>query len=203
MPRRPRLRPCCRAADLCPVPASLRDRGRHPRAADRGSRTVRPRLIRPSAPAVLLTFLALAPHGAAGDPVPPSDIAPPPAVESVSPTGYRVRVPVGEARVTDGRVFGFDLADVTIPGGSVRTAWGEPALPTRIVLLRVPWGAVVEVRGARRGVRSLGALSEALSGPAYRVLSGVGESPAVVRAIPMASGDERLLAVTLAPVLWD
>jgi hypothetical protein len=191
-------------------------------------------LIRRRAPflAALLAFgaalasMLLASAATADEPLSRPEAVPPPIVESVSPTGYRVRVPVGEAQVTRGRVYGFDLAEIAIAGGSAGTAWGEPALPTRVVLLRVPWGAVTDVRGARQGARSLGALepspiphliaeefvrrrlspralAAALSGPAYRALGGAGEAPAVVRATPMASAGERVLAVTLAPVTWD
>lgn len=191
-------------------------------------------MIRRRAPflaAALISSAALgsvlpATAASAQEPLPRPEAAPPIIVEAVSPTGYRVRVPIGEAQVTHGRVFGFDLAEIAIAGGSVGTAWGEPALPTRVVLLRVPWGATPEVRGARQGSRSLGtleptpiphlvgeefvrrrssprALAAALSGPAYRALGGAGEAPAVARAVPMASAGERVLAVTLAPVIWD
>jgi hypothetical protein len=150
---------------------------------------------------------------------------PVPIVEAVTSTGYRVRVPVGEVRVERGRLFGFDLAEISIPGGASEAPWGEPALPTRTVLLRVPWGVTPVANAVRVSARDLGvlvpvpgahllteesarrlaspsAVTAALDGPAYRAF-GAGDAPLVARAVPMASRGERLLAVTLRPVTWS
>src|SRR5688572_8103677 len=223
MPRRAGLRPRRRAPDLRELPAPLPGRGRHSRDAGRGSRAVRTRLIRrPSLLYAVALALGVPSPGAAA----PQHAAPPVIIEAVTATGYRARVPVGEATVVRGRVFGFDLAEIRIPDGTEATPWGEPALPTRTVLLRVPWGTVPSVRGTIRGVRSLGvlepapipriltedwarrrvsarALIEALAGPSYRALGGIRQAPVATRAVPMAMGGTRYVAVTIAPVLWN
>ncbi|HET7499014.1 MAG TPA: hypothetical protein VFM00_12005, partial [Candidatus Eisenbacteria bacterium] len=84
--------------------------------------------------------------------------APVPIVESVTPTGYRVRVPIGDAQTFRARIAGYDLTEIRIPGGVDGGAWGQPSLPTRTVLLRIPWGANPVARGAWSAFRSLGSL---------------------------------------------
>jgi hypothetical protein len=165
--------------------------------------------------------------------VAPSDVVPAPRVEAVTPTGYRVRVPVGEPRVTRARVQGFDLAEVEIPGGSLGGTPGVPQLPSRTILLRIPWGVLPAVRASAAGARSLGTidpvpfarmlteqaaarrvaageLAAALASAAYRAVGARGArgSPGsgggmIAAAVPMAAGRERLLAVTIRPVSWD
>jgi hypothetical protein len=167
---------------------------------------------------ILTTFPARG--TAATDPIPS------PIVEAVTSTGYRVRVPVGDVRVERGRLFGFDLAEISVPGGTVESPWGEPALPTRTVLLRIPWGVTPVANAVRVGMRDLGtvvpvpashlltedavrrratpnAMARALDGPPYRAFGGSSDAGVIARAVPMASRGERLLAVTLRPVTWN
>jgi hypothetical protein len=185
----------------------------------------------------LFVVLALAPHlagraRAQAPPTPPSvseeslPAAPAPILESATPTGYRVRVPVGPARVSRARIAGYELSEIQIPGGSAGGAWGQPSLPWRTILLRVPWGSDPVARGARAGVRSLGsmvpvpiahlvteeavrsrvspeAVADAMKGAPYRALGGSGEAPVIASTAPMASGGLRYLAVTIRPVSWD
>jgi hypothetical protein len=173
------------------------------------------------------TLLALGGPAFAQVPSSPTATLPPsPLVESATPTGYRVRVPIGPAEVSRARIAGYDLAEIRIPGGVADGPRGEPSLPARTVLLRVPWGSDPVVRGARVGVRSLGSLdpapiphlvteesmrgrvppeavAAAMDGAAYRALGGGGETPVVAATALMASGGQRYLAVTLRPVAWD
>src|SRR5258705_2724731 len=140
MPRRPRVRPSGGAPDLRALPAALSGRRRHPGHADRGSRADRPRLIRRPAPFPFVTalFAAVAsipalPAGA--DSAPSTTRAVPvPIVEAVTSTGYRVRVPVGEVRLDRGRLFGFDLAELSILGGTSEAPRCEPARPPLSIL---------------------------------------------------------------------
>ena len=62
-------------------------------------------------------------------------------VEAITPTGYRVRVPLGEPSVTRGQMLGFELAEIDLPGADYEAAPGGPPLPARTVFLRVPWQA--------------------------------------------------------------
>ena len=154
--------------------------------------------------------------------------APPPRVDPAGPTGYRLRVPIGEARIVRARAFGFDLAEIDIPGGEDAAAPGSPQLPVRSLVLRIPWGVTPTVRAAALNLRPLGALdpvpyarlltepsmaraiggrdvSAALTGPAYRAIrSGTGgdEGP-LLDATPMSAAGERLLLVRVRPVTWD
>ena len=67
--------------------------------------------------------------------------APVPVVESVGPSGYRVRVPTGEAEVIRGDVLGHAFAEILVPGAQPSAfAPDLPPLPARTVLLRAPWG---------------------------------------------------------------
>ncbi|HTM00386.1 MAG TPA: hypothetical protein VL503_04585, partial [Candidatus Omnitrophota bacterium] len=152
--------------------------------------------------------------------------APAPIVESVTPTGYRVRVPIGDAQTFRARVAGYDLTEIRIPGGVDGGAWGQPSLPTRTVLLRIPWGSIPVARGAWSTFRSLGSLepvpvphlvteakvrdrvapeavAAAMQGAPYRALGGGGEAAAIAGTALMAARGERYLAVTLRPVTWD
>jgi len=152
--------------------------------------------------------------------------APAPIVESVTPTGYRVRVPIGDAQTFRARIAGYDLTEIRIPGGVDGGAWGQPSLPTRTVLLRIPWGSVPVARGAWSTFRSLGSLepvpvphlvteakirdrvapeavAAAMQGTPYRALGGGGEAAAIAGTALMAARGERYLAVTLRPVTWD
>jgi hypothetical protein len=174
-----------------------------------------------TAPALLLVASILSVRGASA-----STSVPAPIVEATTSNGYRVRVPVGEVHVERGRLFGFDLAEISVAGGGAESPWGEPALPTRTVLLRIPWGVTPVVNAVRVGPRDLGtvvpvpaphllteeavrrlatpnAMTRALDGPAYRAFGGSSDAPVVARAVPMASRGERLLAVTLRPVAWN
>ena len=151
---------------------------------------------------------------------------PVPVVESVTPTGYRVRVAFGEPTVSRGSVFGFDLAEIALPGSVPDAAPGGIPLPTRTVFLRVPDGVSATVTGSPGSARSLGSLrpvpfanllldraprrlidaatvGAALAGPAY---SARGARPpyAPIQAVRrISAGGARFLAVTLRPVNWD
>jgi len=177
-------------------------------------------LIRKTVPLWLLAVLAAAPLAA--------EEMPAPRVEAAGPLGYRVTVPIGEPTVTRARAFGFDLAQIEVPGGSDAGTPGAPQLPVRTILLRIPWDATASVRAIARGARPIGALepvpfprmltegamtrsldptlvADALAGPSYRTLSAgrPTDEGVLVDAIPMAAGSERLLVVRVRPVTWD
>ncbi|HKW51801.1 MAG TPA: hypothetical protein VJQ53_08725, partial [Candidatus Eisenbacteria bacterium] len=161
--------------------------------------------------------------------VPPAlAAAGPPAalVGSVTPTGYRVRIPLGEPSVTRGQILGFDLAEIDLPGAEPEAAPGGPPLPARTVFLRVPWGVTATVSATEGSSRSLGVLRPvpfprvitdpgirssltparivaALSGPAYAGGAAAARAQSAGAPRDMAAGGERLLAVTLRPVTWD
>jgi len=173
--------------------------------------------------AALLAALAAAPAAAA-----PGEAAAP-RVESAGSTGYRVLVPIGDAEVVRARAFGFDLAEIDVPGGEPSGEPGTPQLPVRTILLRIPWGVTPSVRASALRPRPLGSLepvpfagmltepaaarasarevSSALAGPAYRALRAAGNAGAgegvLIAATPMAARGERFLAVRIRPVSWD
>jgi len=155
---------------------------------------------------------------------PAGPTAPSPAiVESATPLGYRIRVPIGEVRVLHGEVDGVSLDEILLPGGSDRSEPGGPQIPTRFLWLRVPWGVEPRVRATPGASRSLGSLRptpipkllsegrdratrapidlrEALAAPAYaRAVPG----DLVRAATPVAAGRTRILAIEIAPVRWD
>jgi hypothetical protein len=153
----------------------------------------------------------------------PASAPRPPAVEAVSPLGYRVRVPIGEARVVHGDVDGVPLDEIVLPGGSDFSEPGAPQIPTRLVWLRVPWGVTPRVRATPGPARSLGflrptpipkLLTEGVERAARNVVDvrGVLAAPAYTRATsadPLrkvsltAAGRTRILAVEIAPVRWE
>lgn len=182
-------------------------------------------ILAPAPHLVVLGFAQGTPPAASAS---EATLPPPPApiFESATATGYRVRVPVGPARVARARIAGYDLSEIEIAGGNAGGSWGEPSLPWRTILLRVPWGSDPFVRGARAGVRSLGsivpvpiahllteevvrsrvspeAVAGAMQGPRYRALGGSGEAPVIASTALMASGGQRYLLVTICPVSWD
>ena len=148
---------------------------------------------------------------------------PAPALENVSPLGYRVRVPIGEARVLRGDADGIPLDEILLPRGSDRSEPGAPQIPTRLVWLRVPWGVTPRVRATPGPSRSLGVLrptpipklvSEGRERAARALFDvrGALAAPAYARAVPgdplrgatlTAAGRTRILAVEIAPVRWD
>ncbi|HET9950251.1 MAG TPA: C25 family cysteine peptidase [Candidatus Eisenbacteria bacterium] len=146
-----------------------------------------------------------------------------PAVENVSPNGYRVRVPIGEVRVLHGDVDDVPLDEILLPGGSDLSEPGAPQIPTRLVWLRVPWGVAPRVRATPGPARSLGLLRptpipkllsegreraaravvdvrNALAAPAYTRAYAADPLRKVTMA---AAGGTRILAVEIAPVRWD
>ncbi|TMQ66759.1 MAG: hypothetical protein E6K79_02310 [Candidatus Eisenbacteria bacterium] len=147
-------------------------------------------------------------------------------VEAITPTGYRVRVPLGEPSVTRGQMLGFELAEIDLLGADYEAAPGGPPLPARTVFLRVPWGVAATVSATEGTSRSLGVLKpvpfpHVLTDPDIRSsirpariaaalsdLAYAGGAPAA-RPRPagaprdMAAAGERLLAVTIRPVTWD
>ncbi len=175
--------------------------------------------------AVLAACLATVPFSPAPAAAAVGGSAPELLVEAVTPTGYRVRVPLGEASVTRGQILGFDLAEIDLPGADFEASPDSPALPVRTVFLRIPWGVEASVTATAGAARSLGALRPvpfphllsdgtirswfgsgaivaALSGPAYAAGAPPGlRSRTMTR--EMAAGGERFLAVTLRPVAWD
>ena len=151
--------------------------------------------------------------------------APAPFTESVTPTGYRVRVPLGEPVVARGDLFGNDLAEIALPGADPDDAPGALPLPVRTLFLRVPWGVDATVSASPGPARSIGVLrpapfahlltdrsprprmdaatvAAALAGPAYsgRGLSG---APPLLTVRDLSAGGSRLLVVSLRPVTWD
>jgi Peptidase family C25/FlgD Ig-like domain len=153
-------------------------------------------------------------------------MAPPPVLESVQSTGYRVRVPFGEPEVVRADVLGHSLAEILLPEAVPSSpAPGAPPLPTRTVFLRVPWGVSAAVTSSPAAERSLGSMRPApvahlLTDPRARARlspEGLeralrGGGPTALRsggAAPLhaftetAAGGERILAVTLRPVRWD
>jgi len=152
--------------------------------------------------------------------------APAPIVSSVQPTGYKVRVPLGEPTVVRGEFLGTPLAEIDLLGAvPERVAPGAPPLPARTVFLRVPWGPRVRASVMSTPSRSLGTirpvpvpylLTDAsirarVSGAdfqsaleaqgAWRGQGSASDRIAATRV--MAAGSERLLAVTIRPVSWD
>ncbi|HYR69563.1 MAG TPA: hypothetical protein VER77_06740, partial [Candidatus Dormibacteraeota bacterium] len=154
-------------------------------------------------------------------------VGPPRAiVEAITPTGYRIRVPLGEPSVTRGEILGFDLAEIDLPGADFEAAPGGPPLPARTVFLRVPWGVAATVSATEGSSRSLGVLKPvpfphiitdpdirsslhpakivaALSGPAYAGGAAAPRPRSAGAPRDMAAAGERLLAVTIRPVTWD
>ncbi|HEX7077456.1 MAG TPA: C25 family cysteine peptidase [Candidatus Eisenbacteria bacterium] len=187
--------------------------------------TLAARRVRAPRPAVLaVALLGVGGHGALAASAPAAEPAPP-AVESITPGGYRVRVPVGDPSVARGRVLGLDLAEIDVPGGTSGGAPGGPQLPVRTILLRVPWGVAPVARVTAAGVRPLGtldpvpfarlltepdvlarvgarAVAAAVQGGPYRAPDAATLGP-LARATPMAAGAVRYLAVTIRPVTWD
>jgi hypothetical protein len=178
------------------------------------------RSVRYSAATALLALAALsvASLGAAEAP-------PPPTVEGITATGYRVRVPLGEAAVVHGVVYGFDLDEIDLPGSTPESAGSGPPLPARTILLTVPWGVVPTVAALPGPSRSLGfvhpvpyaylisdpgvrakrsgaEVAAALSAPGYTGETGRAGAPMHHETLS-AAGGTRLLAVTLRPVTWD
>ncbi len=150
---------------------------------------------------------------------------PPPVVSAVTPTGYRVHVPVGEPVVRSGDVYGAVLSEIEIPGGVADAPAGTPQLPVRMLAFRIPWGVEPRVRATPGAARPLGAmrpvplpylLSAAgirestsaaevarwLAGAPYLEGSSTSWSP-LLDARPAAAGSERFLQIRLAPVRWD
>ncbi|HET9251347.1 MAG TPA: C25 family cysteine peptidase, partial [Candidatus Eisenbacteria bacterium] len=173
---------------------------------------------------LLALGLALSRPGAAG-----AD-APAPAVESVGPNGYRVRIPTGEPEVIRGDVLGQAFAEILIPGAEPSVsplAPDLPPLPARTVLLRAPWGVRASVTSVPGTSRSLGALrpaplprlltdararARALASPEALERATRGSAVTVGRlrgAAPLhtvtetGAAGERILAVTVRPVSWD
>jgi hypothetical protein len=123
--------------------------------------------------------------------------------------------PHGRAVLTRGRILGFDLAEIDLPGADFEAAPGGPPLPARTVLLRVPWGVAATVSAKEGPARSLGVLKPvpfpriisdedvrssfpqaaivaALSGPAYAVGAAAPARPRSMGAVrDMAAGGER------------
>src|SRR5882672_8855735 len=223
------VRPSRGEARLRPVRTPLPDRRRHSGDAGGGSRADRPALIRRSSfaalGALLGAWLGAAPLslalGAAGSPAPAA------LVDAVSPTGYRVRLPLGEPSVTRGQILGFDLAEIDLPGADFESAPGGPPLPVRTVFLRVPWGVEATVSAMEGSTRSLGTLKPvpfprlisdreirssfapativaALTAQAYAAGGArTARPPAMAAPRDIAAGGERILAVTLRPVTWN
>ncbi len=149
--------------------------------------------------------------------------APRPAVSDVTPYGYRVRVPIGEAVVRRDEIAGLLLDEISIPGGVDAAPAGEPQLPVRVVLVRIPWDVEARARALPGGTRSLGALrpvpfARLLSEAAVRARRSAGEvldayrepryaaaprRPLVGSVTPMAARGARILAVEIDPVTWD
>jgi hypothetical protein len=150
---------------------------------------------------------------------------PTPVVSSVTPIGYRVRVPFGEPAVRSGEIYGAELVEIEIPGGTSDSPAGAPQLPTRVVLLRIPWDVEPRVSVTPGVARPLGVvrpvpLPYLLSVPDTRARNGAPEiarwlagAPYLERsaaqwsplldAHPAAAGSERYLQLRLAPVHWD
>lgn len=149
-----------------------------------------------------------------------------PILESVTALGFRARIPIGPALVNRARIAGYDLSEIRIVGGVSETPWGQPAIPSRTVLLSIPANVAPVVRGTAIGVHSLGsldpvpidhlvsedavrarfqpeAIAAAMQSQAYRALGGRGDAPVVARSSIMEGIGARYLAVTIRPVTWD
>jgi hypothetical protein len=170
--------------------------------------------------ALALLGLTLARPGAAAPDAPSA------VVESIQPSGYRVRVPMGEAEVVRGDVLGVALAEILIPGANPSIpAPGLPPLPSRTIFLRAPWGARATVASVPGISRSLGTLRPAplaglvtdprararatpellergIRGPGVSAYLPGGAAP-LHTVTETAAGGERILAVTVRPVSWD
>ena len=178
--------------------------------------------------AALALLALLAPGGwagAASAAPPPAGAATAPVVSSVQPTGYRVRLSLGEPALVRGEFLGTPLTEIDLAGSTPdRASPGAPPLPARTIFLRVPWGALVRADVAPSAPRSLGTLrptpipylltdasiqarvaapdfEAALEAQGAWRLPGAPTGVASTRA--MAAGSERLLAVTVRPVAWD
>src|SRR5262245_37448565 len=221
MPAGPRVRPCRGDVHVPALPPPVCDRRWRPQLPDRGSRADLVTLIRRThvVAAVLAMGTAL-PLPARG-----SFATPPPApvVSSVQPTGYKVRVALGEPSVVRGEFLGTPLAEIDVPGAiPERAAPGAPPLPARTVFLRIPWGAHARASVAPSPARSIGTLRPApipylLTDPTSRERVTAADLTATLEAqgawrTPrgevattrvMAAGGEQLLAVTIRPVSWD
>ncbi|HMI31528.1 MAG TPA: C25 family cysteine peptidase, partial [Candidatus Limnocylindrales bacterium] len=171
-------------------------------------------------PLTILVLLTALPGVAPGE-----DLA---RVESVTATGYRAVVSIPEPEVLVQQVFGENLAEISLPGGSFDSPAGTPMLPTLTVLLRVPWGVDPVVRATPGQERVLGAMRPVplphlisnramwatltadevaayLEGPAYGRWSGA-PAPALAplaTSVNAAAGGERIVQVTLRPVRYD
>jgi peptidase C25-like protein len=184
-------------------------------------------------PLTILLLLTALPGAAPGE-----DLAPATApsgsraavsrVESVTATGYRAVVSIPEPEVLVQQVFGENLAEISLPGGSFDAPAGVPQLPLLTVLLRVPWGVDPIVRATPGPERTLGAMRPVplphllsdrsawasvtpgevaayLEGPAYGRWGGASASALVplVTSVKTAAGGERIVQVTLRPVRYD
>jgi hypothetical protein len=179
------------------------------------------RISRPLLIGVLIALAAASPATGAGQtPAPPS-------VEGVTSTGYRARVSIGEPSVVHGAVFGFELDEIGVPGGTVEAREVGPPLPVRTVLLSIPWGVKPSISVVPGATRSLGTLhptpfphlvtdpdaralrtgpelAAALSAPGYSgAPGGGGRGEGLARWSESSAGGDRLIAVTLRPVTWD
>jgi hypothetical protein len=151
-----------------------------------------------------------------------------PRVESATQAGYRVVVPIPAPEIQTGDVFGEQLAEIRLPGGTLDAPAGAPQLPSITLLLHVPWGVDPHVRATAGAERSLGtlrpeplpylvsdrarwsaigaaALADFLNGGAYaRGAAGAGApEPQLASVVNTAAGEERVLLVKLRPVRWD
>ncbi|HTK69066.1 MAG TPA: C25 family cysteine peptidase [Candidatus Eisenbacteria bacterium] len=150
--------------------------------------------------------------------------APAPVVSSVQPTGYRVRVAMGEPSIVQGEFLGTPLAEIDLEGAvPERAGPGAPPLPARTIFLRVPWDARVRASVIPSTARSLGTLrptpipylltdatvrGRVTSGDLESALEAQGawrgsRGAEIATTRLMAAGSERLLAVTIRPVSWD
>ena len=156
-------------------------------------------------------------------PAPSSSLLP--QVEDVRPTGYRVRVPLGDPEVTRGNVHGYELAEVTLPLAPLTAGWGTPALPSRAILLRIPWGVAATARISYGPARSLGSIRPVpipylLTDPRAREKVDASALEAALRymehrrpggrrgadaPVPRAvgAGVDRYMVVELRPVEWN
>jgi hypothetical protein len=163
-----------------------------------------------------LTLLLGAPVAAA------LERAPAPEISAVTPNGYRLRVPIGEARIDRAEAAGLLFDEISIPGGRDASAPGEAQLPVRVVHARIPWGVEPRARLIPGASRSLGSLRPApfariVSEPSARGRRSAAEildalrSPRYAaarpeplrRAVPMAARGARILAIEIAPIQWD
>ncbi|HSQ59882.1 MAG TPA: hypothetical protein VLT84_05570, partial [Acidobacteriota bacterium] len=153
---------------------------------------------------------------------PAREAVPAPEVSAVTPNGYRLRVPIGDARIVRAEAAGLLFDEISIPGGTDASAPGEAQLPIRVVHARIPWGVEPRARlvpGASRalgslrpppfariasepsarGRRSAAEILDAVRSPRYAAARG----EALRRAIPMAARGARILAIEIAPIQWD